>query len=86
MKKNKIHEIYNNNEPDYKNNLFFEPINNKSVNTSNKKSFVDNFIKIFDHIIWYIIAIIIIICITLTDNNSKQIYLTGTLKCQDINK
>lgn len=48
---------------------------------------VDKFIKIFDHVIWYIIGIVIILSLAYTSaHESKRIYLTGNLTCSDIVK
>jgi hypothetical protein len=48
---------------------------------------IDKFIKIFDHVIWYVIGIVIILSIAYTSaHESKKIYLTGTLNCAEIVK
>lgn len=53
----------------------------------NQESWEKKFIRIFDHIIWYIIGIIIILSLTyISAHESKRIYLTGNLICSDLEK
>ena len=51
-----------------------------------KNSFINCFIKIFDHIIWYIVLIVFMLCMAYTSNNQKEIRLTGTVRCSDVTK
>jgi len=56
-------------------------------NNINNESGEKKFIRIFDHIIWYIIGIIVILSLAYTSaHESKRIYLTGNLTCSDIVK
>lgn len=45
----------------------------------------NTFTEIFDHVIWYIIFIIFMLCVAYSNAHSeKYIKFTGTLKCSDI--
>ncbi|MBR2239951.1 MAG: hypothetical protein IKO49_01840 [Bacilli bacterium] len=51
-----------------------------------ENNFINGFIKIFDHIIWYIVLIVFMLCMAYSTNQEKQIHLTGTLQCSEVIK
>ena len=52
-----------------------------------ENNFINGFIKIFDHIIWYIVLIVFILSVAYVNGHSeKQIQLTGTLSCSEVLK
>ena len=60
----------------------FKGMNDKK----DKDNFTNGFIKIFDHIIWYIVLIIFMLCMAYTSNDRKEIRLTGTVQCSEVTK
>ena len=51
-----------------------------------KNNFTNGFIKIFDHVIWYIVLIVFMLCMAYTANDQKEIHLTGTVQCSEVTK
>ena len=52
-----------------------------------ENNFINGFIKIFDHVIWYIVLIVFILSVAYVNSHSeKQIQLTGTLNCSEVLK
>ena len=49
-------------------------------------NFINGFIKIFDHIIWYTVLIVFMLCMAYTSNDRKEIRLTGTVQCSEVTK
>lgn len=54
--------------------------------SKDKNNFTNGFIKIFDHVIWYIVLIVFMLCMAYTANDQKEIHLTGTLQCSEVTK